>query len=62
MTNREYINNLSDEELADCIINDDLFDMPCEEQSVNKCSGACLQCVVKWLSQEVEENSKKETL
>jgi hypothetical protein len=60
MTYRELINNLSDEEFAQAIIDDAILHMSCScsvEGNTKKCPYEiedCLKCVVKFLKSDIE--------
>ena len=60
MTNREFINKLSNEEFAQTIIDDVILHMACVDQGsgVNiKCANPnkdCMQCIVRLLESDVE--------
>ena len=64
MTYRELVNKLSDEELAQVIIDDVLLHMCCNcsiEDNKPVCPYEvkdCLKCIVKLLKSEVEDTSK----
>lgn len=56
MTNREFINSLTDEELADCIVNDDFLNIAClENRAYIYDLKDCVRCVLNWLQKDVED-------
>lgn len=61
MTNREFINSLSDEEFAQCLIDDVIIHMACECSITTEGPACpmypqdCLVCLVKFLKSEVEK-------
>ena len=61
MTNREFINNMSDEEFAESILADSIPCMACVKYTTGEDSECpyepqdCLKCIVKFLREPVEE-------
>ena len=56
MTNREFIDSLTDEELADCIVNDDFLNIAClENRACIHDLKDCVRCVLNWPQKDVED-------
>lgn len=60
MTNREFLNNLSDEDFADAILADTICCIACVENTQGENSSCpfedknCIKCIVKYLQEEAE--------
>lgn len=57
MTNADRIRNMTDEELAYLLNNDDYCD---EAQKTVGCIPSCYECTLRWLQAEVKEGAEDE--
>ncbi len=65
MKYRDFLNSCSDEELAEILANDDIFNMACVEHydfTNNKCpykDNDCEKCILALLDSDIEEDIVK---
>ena len=54
ITNRDIINSLSNEDLADCLLHDDFVNMSIVDSDFKEATSASIN---EWLNKKVDENS-----
>lgn len=54
ITNRDIINSLSNEDLADCLLHDDFVNMSIVDSDFREVTSASIN---EWLNKKVDENS-----